>query len=256
MGITVGLFTACDDGDEPTPNASACFNYSPTEELETGTEITFTSCSENATNFAWDFGDGHMSTEENPKHTYEIGGDFTVKMIASNETSADTVSELFNILVDETSYFSFNNAKFVLTQGYFESVNPFETDITGRYHNICLAGKDVDLSKLDDENSSDYFFYVTIITDKNNVGNIIGDFSNYGWKNDAQAALDYSNIGGEYIPIGDVDGFRIDFSSINVLTITKSDNIYEIKMNGQGVKEVDGNSTNGSIELYYKGELN
>lgn len=98
MIIANGLFTACDDGDEATPNASACFNYSPTEELIAGTEITFTSCSENATIFAWDFGDGHISTEENPKHTYETGGDFTVKMIASNETSIDSISKVITTI--------------------------------------------------------------------------------------------------------------------------------------------------------------
>ena len=93
-----GLFTACGDTDEKAPDTVACFEYTPTEKLQVGAEITFTNCSENAINFKWDFGDGHASTEKKPKHIYENSGEYTVKMIATNETSSSTVSQAITIM--------------------------------------------------------------------------------------------------------------------------------------------------------------
>lgn len=91
------LCIACDDGEDTTPVATACFDYEPKTEVKAGDEISFTSCAENATSYAWDFGDGDISIEENPVHTYENGGDFLVRFIAANETSVDTVSQVVNV---------------------------------------------------------------------------------------------------------------------------------------------------------------
>ena len=98
------LFTACEvtTDDTTTSDVIACFNYSPTTELTAGTEITFTNCSENATNFAWNFGDGTVSTEENPVHAFKTPGEYPVQLVAANETSADTVLKTITI-VDNSS---------------------------------------------------------------------------------------------------------------------------------------------------------
>ena len=45
----------------------------------------------NSTRFAWDFGDGTISMEENPEHQYILEGFFTVCLIASNNFSSDTL---------------------------------------------------------------------------------------------------------------------------------------------------------------------
>lgn len=141
MVIAIGIFTACDDGDDATPNASACFNYSPTEELETGTEITFTSCSENATIFAWDFGDGHMSTEENPTHTYETGSDFTVKMIASNEISVDTVVRSITIKESNALIGTWEWVSVIEYETIAETFT-FNTDYTGNFRSVFTVDVD------------------------------------------------------------------------------------------------------------------
>lgn len=51
--------------------------------------VAFTSFSQNATEFDWDFGDGGTSTEESPTYTYAAPGDYTVTLTATN---ADGVS--------------------------------------------------------------------------------------------------------------------------------------------------------------------
>ncbi|MSU59926.1 MAG: PKD domain-containing protein, partial [Pedosphaera sp.] len=44
--------------------------------------VTFTNLSANATDFAWDFGDGNTSTNANPLNTYSNAGSFTVTLTA------------------------------------------------------------------------------------------------------------------------------------------------------------------------------
>jgi 40-residue YVTN family beta-propeller repeat len=47
-------------------------------------DVQFTTLSENATLVHWDFGDGHTSIEQNPKHTYFTPGKYIVNLTASN----------------------------------------------------------------------------------------------------------------------------------------------------------------------------
>ena len=48
------------------------------------TTVAFTSTSQNATTYAWTFGDGNGSNEENPTHTYSAPGSYNVTLAASN----------------------------------------------------------------------------------------------------------------------------------------------------------------------------
>jgi len=48
------------------------------------TTVAFTSTSQNATSYAWIFGDGNTSAEENPIHTYAAPGTYNVSLAASN----------------------------------------------------------------------------------------------------------------------------------------------------------------------------
>lgn len=53
------------------------------------------------TSWFWNFGDGSVSAEENPSHTYSRGGTFTVTHIARNVAGADTVIFKDYIIVDD-----------------------------------------------------------------------------------------------------------------------------------------------------------
>jgi PKD repeat protein len=53
--------------------------------------VTFTDLSANIpTSWSWSFGDGMTSTLQNPGHTYEAAGVYTVTLIAANDTGSDT----------------------------------------------------------------------------------------------------------------------------------------------------------------------
>lgn len=57
-----------------------------------GLTVNFTDTTSGvATSFIWDFGDGSVSTEQNPQYTYLAQGVYTVCLIASNSCDADTV---------------------------------------------------------------------------------------------------------------------------------------------------------------------
>ena len=65
--------------------------------------INFTDMSTNSpTVWAWDFGDGGTSTDQNPSHLYANGGDFNVCLTASNAQGSNTLCESVTVLGMET----------------------------------------------------------------------------------------------------------------------------------------------------------
>ncbi len=81
----------------PAP-PKADFNHSL---VTTGasTEVTFTNNSANASSFKWDFGDGAVSSEMSPKHTYDSGGNYNVKLVAKGDGGSHGVSKAVTIQV-------------------------------------------------------------------------------------------------------------------------------------------------------------
>lgn len=70
--------TSCEEEAPPKPVAS--FTYEAD-----GREVTFTNTSTNAKTYAWDFGDGGTSTEENPVHTYATYGKYSVSLVVTGD---------------------------------------------------------------------------------------------------------------------------------------------------------------------------
>ncbi|MGM0650699.1 MAG: PKD domain-containing protein, partial [Bacteroidota bacterium] len=55
--------------------------------------VNFTDLSTGSpTSWNWDFGDGNTSNEQNPQHTYNSAGTYTVELIATNTYDSDTLS--------------------------------------------------------------------------------------------------------------------------------------------------------------------
>jgi PKD repeat protein len=67
-----------------------------------GFEYAFSNISINADTYIWDFGDGSMSTEENPEHTYVEAGTYTVILSATNICGSTTYEEEITIIETST----------------------------------------------------------------------------------------------------------------------------------------------------------
>ena len=69
--------------------------------------VNFTdSSSNNPTSWQWDFGDGSSSDEQNPSHTYNEIGTYTVTLITSNGFNADTISKADLLSASNTGVFT------------------------------------------------------------------------------------------------------------------------------------------------------
>jgi PKD repeat protein len=96
------LFNGCSKDTPAAPTAT--FTY-----VAKGREVTFTSTSTNAKTFAWDFGDGSLSTDQNPVHTYSIYGKYTVtlKTVGDGGTKTSlpddlTLAKTSSVVIDGT----------------------------------------------------------------------------------------------------------------------------------------------------------
>ncbi|MEX2589005.1 MAG: PKD domain-containing protein, partial [Chitinophagales bacterium] len=88
------------------PNAA--FTASDYNSSKVPFNVNFTNNSTNANKWFWDFGDGNTSTDENPSHTYNSYGDFTVSLVAIDSSSgcADTAYAQINIEVISADFTS------------------------------------------------------------------------------------------------------------------------------------------------------
>ncbi len=68
-------------------------NFTFAVDEKTAGKVTFTNTSEGATSYAWDFGDGNTSTDENPAHTYAKNDTYTVKLTATNAGGSDNTTK-------------------------------------------------------------------------------------------------------------------------------------------------------------------
>jgi len=59
--------------------------------------VQFTDFSKNATEWAWNFGDGATSAEQNPIHTYSTAGNYTVNLTVTNAYGTGTKLATINV---------------------------------------------------------------------------------------------------------------------------------------------------------------
>lgn len=63
-----------------------------------GNSITFTDFSSNIpTSWAWTFGDGYTSTQQNPIHSYSTAGTFTVQLTVTNSAGTNSTSQTITV---------------------------------------------------------------------------------------------------------------------------------------------------------------
>lgn len=77
--------------------------------------------------YTWDFGDGHVSHDDNPVHLYETPGSYMVILTIKNKKHEDTYSYPINLPEDPTPYADFEY--FVIADSYYA---PCEVVFTNR----------------------------------------------------------------------------------------------------------------------------
>ena len=63
--------------------------------------VQFNDISQNATSWNWDFGDGAISTDQNPVHTYFAEGNYTVNLTVNNSAGSNTVAKNNYVIVSK-----------------------------------------------------------------------------------------------------------------------------------------------------------
>lgn len=106
------LFISCsqdatiiiDENPEEGVTLKACFEVNSLT-LNVGDMLEISNCSEGATSYLYDFGNGETSEEENPAISYETGGSYSITLTVTNEdqeTRTKTIT--VNVIVIEASY--------------------------------------------------------------------------------------------------------------------------------------------------------
>lgn len=92
----------------------------------------------NPSSWVWDFGDGAMSTDPNPVHTYTAAGNYTVSLTITRNTGSDTETKIDYIQVTGESFVDFvvNENVFI----YGNRLGFAGSAITGPGATIILTG--------------------------------------------------------------------------------------------------------------------
>ncbi len=90
----------------------------------------------NPTSWSWDFGDpasggANTSTQQNPAHTYNAGGTYTVKLTATNAAGSDTATQ--------TNYISVTSNQTTLTFNPVADSYVSSSNLTGNYGTLTTA---------------------------------------------------------------------------------------------------------------------
>jgi PKD repeat protein len=70
---------------------------------QSGLFVQFYDESLEAYSWVWDFGDGNISTEPQPAHTYEQAGAYDACLMVENVCGMDTLCQLISIVIDQTA---------------------------------------------------------------------------------------------------------------------------------------------------------
>lgn len=81
-------------------STKACIQTSGTT-FETNETISFSSCSQNANTFLWNFDDGETSDEKNPTHAYGESGTYDVTLTVDGAGGSSTITK--SITVEHTA---------------------------------------------------------------------------------------------------------------------------------------------------------
>lgn len=131
--------------DWTIPNSPMVVFTQDATEICAGESIQFTDQStNNPTSWNWNFGDGNASTEQNPSHTYQNGGTYTVSLEVANTDASNSISQFNLITVNqpEVSLNSFESDTVCTINNAFEL--PMGTPAGGTYLGNGVSGTNFD----------------------------------------------------------------------------------------------------------------
>ena len=94
---------SCKKGNAGSSNPVADFTFSISNTNILPTLVYFTSSSQYADTYLWDFGDGSTSTLQNPQHSYSSINCFDVKLTITNKNGSASKTEKINITYSSSS---------------------------------------------------------------------------------------------------------------------------------------------------------
>ncbi|MEQ9423129.1 MAG: PKD domain-containing protein [Cyclobacteriaceae bacterium] len=139
---TLASLMSC-GGDDPLPAPVPSFTAStPLGVFEINHPIQFINSSTNSSSYTWDFGDGNVSTEASPTHTYQEPGSFTVRLTAISEDEqmieADLIIDVGERVLKEIDILS------ISFDNFDEGGNIIPWDVDSGPDIILLFGPDDD----------------------------------------------------------------------------------------------------------------
>lgn len=90
VGLVSMQLSSCKKDKDEEPTASFTF-------VVTGQTVVFSFTGSDADTYAWDFGDGETSDEENPIHDYAAGGTYEVTLTVENPEGEDMATETVEV---------------------------------------------------------------------------------------------------------------------------------------------------------------
>ncbi len=106
-------FFTCEKDDPLPPQSQAMFTASAME-VAVGEEIQFSNNSENATAYAWSFGDGTTSNQVSPRKTYETSNVFLVSLVSTG-SGGSTISNMEITVTPAASFLVENEDDLIAT---------------------------------------------------------------------------------------------------------------------------------------------
>lgn len=92
--------------------------------------LTLTNTSTQAQTCQWDFGDGNISTVQNPAHTYNTPGKYKITLVAQNETCTHVFQDSIEVFLPPSADFTANPTYVNLSVGASANIN-FTSQLSG-----------------------------------------------------------------------------------------------------------------------------
>ncbi len=120
LAMSAVIFSSCKKEDDTPPQSQAKFGADKTTAM-VNEEIQFTNSSENATAFAWSFGDGTTSAAVSPKKAYTDVGVYLVTLVSTG-AGGSTIQNI-SITIIPAAGFTVEDAENLMTNTAVQFVN-------------------------------------------------------------------------------------------------------------------------------------